>query len=235
MFDKKVIRKCIIIILIIVLIVFAINFIRRAFSRYESDGESGANPSLAFWVVNESLTNEDIMIEEIQPLPINVPDRENYIKNVEFTIQNYKNTLSAQVPLKYEIKLLATTNLPLKYELYQYGDDDVLKATPCIVSDELIKDDYGTVYREIKALPNKSNMNDFFFDKVEGETGKEIDKFLLKVWLPDYENDGYNHIHEVEGYNFNDANDQNYMFADLIDYINVEIKATQIISEEENK
>ena len=224
MFDKKVIRKCIIIILIIVLIFFAIKFIRRAFSRYESDGMSTGDVSLAFWVVNESLTNEDIMIENIQPLPINAPDRENYIKNIEFTIQNYKDTIVSQVPLKYEMKILSTTNLPLEYELYQYGDDNVLKTEKCVVSNELIKDEYGTVYREIKAIPSRSNINDFFFKKVEGEEGKEIDKFLLKIWLPDYENDGYD-------YNDN----QNYVFADLIDYINIEIKATQIISEEENK
>lgn len=224
MFDKKVIRKCIVIILIIVLIFLAINFIRRAFSRYESDGISSVGPNLAFWVVNESLTSQDIMIEDIQPLPTGAPDADSYIKNVEFTIQNYRESISSQVPLKYEIKLFATTNLPLKYELYQYGDDDVLNSAQCVVSNELVKDEYGTVYREIKALPNKSNNNDFFFDKVDGENGKETDRFLLKIWLPSNSDDGYS---------YND--EQNYVFADLIDYIKVEIKATQIISEEENK
>lgn len=224
MFDKKVIRKCIIIILIILLILIAINFIRRAFSRYESDGQSVVGPNLAFWVVNESLTSEDLFIEDIEPLPLNAADSESYIKNVEFTIQNYRESISTQVPLKYDIRILATTNLPLEYELYQYGDDGVIKSAKCDVSNELITDEYGTCYREIKALPSRSTVNDFFFDKVEGEEGKEIDRFVLKIWLPNAENDAYDY-----------ADNQNYMFADLIDYIKVEIRATQIISEEENK
>lgn len=224
MFDKKVIRKCIIILIIIVLIFFAINFIRRAFSRYESDGKSTIGPDLAFWVVNESLTSNDLQIENIEPMPTDAADKESYIKNVEFTIQNYRESISTQVPLKYEIRIFATTNLPLEYELYQYGDDDVLKTAPCVVSNELVTDTYGTCYREIKAAPSRSTINDFFFDKVEGETGKEIDRFLLKIWLPDAEGSGYNY-----------ADGQNYMFADLIDYVKVEIRATQIISEEENK
>lgn len=224
MFDKKVIRNCIIILIIIALIFVAINFIRRTFSRYESDGKSLVKPDLAFWVVNESLTSRDIMLEDIVPLPVDAPDAETYIKNVDFTIQNYRESISSQVPLKYEIKLFSTTNLPLQYELYQYSDDGLLKNSPCAVSNQLITDDYGTVYREIKALPSRENVNDFFFDKVEEEEGKEIDKFRLKIWLPSNKDDGY-------AYNDN----QNDIFEDLIDYIKVEIRATQIISEEENK
>lgn len=220
MFDKKVIHKSIIIILIILLILIAITFIRRAFSRYESDAQSSADVNLAFFVVNESFVSEEFSVGEIEPLPTDATDKEQYIKQVEFTVQNYKDTLSTDVPLKYDIRLFATTNLPLKYELYQYGDDGVIKTDPCVVSNELIYDEYGTCYREIKATSSNANGNDFFFDFVVGDLGKEIDKFLLKIWLPDHTTDDL-------------ASEENYIFADLVEYVKLEINAKQIISEEE--
>lgn len=222
MFDKKIIRNCIIIILIVVLMLFGIKYIRRAFSRYESDGEADANLNLAFWVVNESFVIKEFSLGEIQPLLQDEGyNREDYVKKVEFSVQNYKENsiISANVPIRYDIKVKATTNLPLKYKLYQYGDDDVLKTEPCEISEKIIQDSYGTSYKEIKANSNSLNGNDFFFDKVDGNSGKEKDKFILEVWLP-YDTEEYNNV-------------ENYVFADLIEYIEIEINAKQIISEDE--
>ena len=222
MFDKKVIRNCIIIILIIVLIFFGIKYMRRAFSRYESDGGTDAEMNLAFWVVNESFVTQGLSLGEIQPLMEGEGyNRDDYVKKVEFSVQNYKedSNISSNVPLRYDIQIRATTNMPLKYELYQYGDDDILKAEPCVVSNEIIEDRHGTCYREIKAISSSLNVNDFFFEKVDGENGKEKDKFVLEIWLP----------YQIEEYD----NDENYIFADLMEYIEIEINAKQIISEEE--
>ena len=115
MLDKKVIRKCIIIILIVLLILIAITFIRRTFSRYESDSEAIAPTDMALWIVNEGFTSENISIGELKPIPqgkydifdahilgvINgtqtmssllnddtVIGNENYVKAINFTIQN---------------------------------------------------------------------------------------------------------------------------------------------------
>lgn len=252
MLDKKVIRKSLIIILIILLILIAITFIRRTFSRYESDSESVAPVDMALWIVNEGFTTENFNIGEIKPIPKTNYDLfdadilsvvsgtktmgelisndtvlgyENYIKAINFTIQNYNEDeggnvgLVSSVPLKYEVKLTATTNMPLEYRLYQYNNDNtVINSIPCEVTDSIITDTDNTCYREIKALPHESNGNDFYLDD-EGASGvnTEKDKFLLLVWLPDQDNDKL-------------SSDQNYVFADLMEYIKLEIKAEQITS-----
>lgn len=253
MLDKKVIRKSLIIVLIILLILIGITFIRRTFSRYESTGESSAGTDMALWVVNEGFTSEDIYIGEIMPIPRKTSDSfesdilnvingtmtlesllgdestigtyEDYIKKISFSIQNYNeggtNPLVASVPLRYEIKLTTTTNMPLEYRLYQYNDDNnLLKNTPCVVSDEIITDTDRTCYREIKATPSNSNGNDFFLDNMTEGNNKEKDQFLLLAWLPDQDNDKL-------------SADENYVFADLVEYLNVEIKAEQITSADE--
>ena len=249
MLDKKVIRKSLIIILIILLIIIGITFIRRTFSRYESDSESTAPADMALWIVNEGFTTENINIGQISPIPqekselfesqlLNIISGtatmstilsddtvlgyENYIKAINFTIQNYNEDngnvgLVSSVPLKYEVKLTATTNMPLEYRLYKYNDsNDIINSAPCVVSDNIITDSDGTCYREIKA---SANANDLFLDD-EGEEGvnTEKDKFLLLAWLPDQDNDLLT------------SSGENYMFADKIEHIKLEIKAEQLMS-----
>lgn len=256
MLDKKVIRKSLIIILIILLILIAITFIRRTFSRYESDSESTAPVDMALWIVNEGFTTENLNIGEITPIPKTQYDLfdahilgvvtgtqtmgsliqddtvigyENYIKAINFTIQNYNEDedgnvgLVSSVPLRYEIKLTTTTNMPLEYRLYQYDNSNsIINSTPCVVSDNIITDSDGTCYREIRALPHDSNGNDFFLDDEGiGGVNTEKDKFLLLAWLPDQDNDRLT------------SNSENHMFADLMEYIKLEIKAEQIMSGDE--
>ena len=257
MLDKKVIRKSLIIILIILLILIAITFIRRTFSRYESDSESIAPVDMALWIVNEGFTTENLNIGEITPIPVEknelfdthilgifegtktmgsliqddtVVGYEDYIKAINFTIQNYNEDgdgdvgLVSSVPLRYEIKLTATTNMPLEYRLYQYDNSNsIINSTPCVVSDNIITDSDGTCYREIRALPNDSNGNDFYLDDEGiGGVNTEKDKFLLLAWMPDQNNDRLT------------SNDENHMFADLMEYIKLEIKAEQIMSGDED-
>lgn len=253
MLDKKVIRKSLIIILIILLILIAITFIRRTFSRYESNSESTAPVDMALWIVNEGFTTEELNLGEIIPIPKSKNDvfdsqilgivegsqtmaslfdddtiigYENYIKAINFTIQNYNEDadgnvgLVSSVPLRYEVKMTATTNMPLEYRLYQYDDSNtIIKSTPCVVSDTIVTDSDGTCYREIRALPHESNGNDFYLDDERvGGVNTEKDKFLLLAWLPDQDNDKLT------------SENENHMFADLMEYIKVEIKAEQITS-----
>lgn len=230
MLDKKIIRKSIIILLIILVILIAITLIRRVFSRYESSATSIANPQLAFWAVNDSIQIEKLSVGNISPVSNEelaeitvgsvVNSEDAHIKEVEFSFKNYDGGLTTNVPLKYDITLTATTNMPLKYELYQYGDDNALKGTPCTLEEELIVDEDGTFYRKMKAEAGKEG-NDFYLSAVKDKNdteGKEIDKFVLRVWLPDSENDGYN--------------GENYVFADLIEDITLELNAEQLVEDD---
>lgn len=249
MLDKKVIRKSLIIILIILLILVGITLIRRTFSRYESNSEAVAPADMALWIVNEGFVSEEINLGEIIPIPKSVHDEhllsvldgtmeietvlgkevvkdyDQYIKPITFSIQNYNEKengevgLVSSVPLKYNIKITATTNMPLEYKLYQYKDDNTeLNTTPCAVTDQLVQDDDNTWYRQITAV--SGGTNDFLLDAgLEADVNAEKDKFLLLVWLPDNENDAL-------------ASTENHMLADLMEHIKVEINAVQRMSGE---
>ena len=251
MLDKKVIRKSLIVIAIILLILIGITLIRRTFSRYESNSESAVPTDMALWIVNEGFVSEEINIGEIIPIPKDtydahllsvldgsmeietvlgkeyVKDYRDYIKPITFSIQNYNEKangdvgLVSSVPLKYEIKITATTNMPLEYKLYQYNNDNItLNSIPCVVTDEPVQDDDGTWYRQITAV--NGGANDFLLDAgLEADVNAEKDTFLLLIWLPDNENDA-----------FTDASYENNILADLMEHIKIEIKAEQRMSGE---
>lgn len=253
MLDKKVIRKSLIIILIVFLILMGIKFIRRAFSRYESTAESSSNTDMALWIVNEGFTSEDLYIGEIRPIPgktkgnfdaeiwnlvngtlsledflgesSNIGSMDDYVKRIDFSIQNYnegENPLVASVPLRYEVKLTTTTYMPLEYRLYQYNEDgDTIKTLPCVVEDNIVEDDDGTYYREIVAKPSEANGNDFYLDTMTIGNNKEKDKFMLVIWMPDQDNDILT------------SENENYLFADLMDHLKIEIKAEQKMAGDE--
>lgn len=250
MLDKKVIRKSLIIILIILLILIGITLIRRTFSRYESNSESKVPTDMALWIVNEGFVSEEINIGQLMPVPKDtydahllsvlngtmqietvagkeyVKDYRDYIKPVTFSIQNYNQKangdigLTSSVPLKYQIKVTATTNMPLEYRLYQYNNDNVtLNSTPCVVTDEPIQDDDGTWYRQITAV--NGGTNDFLLDAGTGGVNAEKDTFLLLVWLPDHENDALT------------GSTENHILADLMDHVKIEINAEQRMAGDE--
>lgn len=252
MLDKKVIRKSLIIILIVLLILIGIKYIRRAFSRYESIAETSSSTDMALWIVNEGFTSEDLYIGEIRPIPgmtqtnfdaaiwnllsgtlsledflgesDNIGTVDDYVKKIEFSIQNYnegENPLVSSVPLRYEVKLTATTFMPLEYRLYQYNEDgNTLKSLPCEVTERIVTDG-GIQYKEITAKPNESNGNDFYLDTMTIGNNKEKDKFMLIAWMPDQENDDL------------ETNTENYIFADLIEHLKIEIRAEQKLKEDE--
>lgn len=239
MLDKKVLRKSLIIILIILLILIGITFIRRAFSRYESLSKSSGDTDMALWIVNESFVSEEMYLGQIEPATDSASELladnpvanyettdPRFLKQIKFSIQNYnegENGLIASVPLKYEIKLTATTNMPLEYRLYQYGDDGVLKNTECTIEAELVQDEDNTWYKQVTALPGTYENNDFYLDNKEFDgvtVEKEKDEFLLLVWFPS------------QDFDIATSEQENYFFADKLEHLKLEIKAEQVMSGE---
>lgn len=201
MFDKQVIRKNIIRILCIIAIIFAIVFIRRTFSRYESNADSGVEADLAFWVVNDSLQESDVYIGEIAT---------GVYKDYTFTVSNFNDTISAKVPIQYRVVVDSTTNMPLQYSLYKKIDGN---DTACEQEETIYQDGDGTYYRKLES-------EEFNLGLVEHETDKETHTFILRVTLPNYDEDGLNDGEE---------DDENWMFADLVEYAKVSIDARQRI------
>ena len=62
------------------------------------------------------------------------------------TISNYENDKVAEVDLKYDLMIRATTNLPLEYELYK----NEYLTTNIIEEEEKIQDEYGTYFYNMK-------------------------------------------------------------------------------------
>lgn len=201
MFDKQVIRKYIIRILCIIAIIFAIVFIRRTFSRYESNADSGVEADMAFWVVNDSLQEKDVYIGEIAT---------GVTQDYTFTVSNFNESISAKVPIQYRVIVDSTTNMPLQYSLYKKIDGN---DTVCEQEESIYQDADGTYFKKMES-------EEFTMGFVEHDIDKETHTFTLRVTLPYYNEDGLN-----DGA----ADDQNWMFADLVEYAKVSIDARQRI------
>lgn len=191
MFDKKKIRKSLFILLLIAIIIAVIILIRNTLARYETTATSEKDVDVAFWIIDDSVKSDRMLIQDIYPA--------NDSFNYSFTVSNYEvvgsgQTISkrAETDLEYEIVLTATTNLPLEYQVQRNG-------VSCIESQELYTDDDGTYYRRIKLSSNRMNQGTDL-----------IDYYDLKITFPK-------------------SNYTNVDYADLIEYIKLDLTAKQII------
>lgn len=218
MFDKRTIKKSIIIILIVIGILFAITLIRRTLSRYESKATSTVEADLAFFVVDESFQTKDFFLGEIQPLPVDEEitegheDYDKYYKEIILTVQNYSDVHST-VPIDYDIIVDASTNMPLEYEIYELEDSGDFEA--CSITENIVENPTGVFYKEVVASAENA-ANDFHFAAVEDE----IDTIKIKVYFPSYANDDLT------------SSTNNYQFADKIEYLKITVDARQKIVEE---
>ncbi len=126
-----------IIILFVLLVVLCI-LIPFTLSRFRTEARGNAPIDVAFYLVNDTYTHQNITLNEMKP-----GDENSYT----FSVSNTDGTNRSEVTLDYEIVVRATTNLPLEYELYEVvsGTD-----TDAVLSSNIVTDDDGTYFREIK-------------------------------------------------------------------------------------
>ncbi len=235
MFDKEVIKKCFVILLVAITIITGIAFIRRTLSRYDSKAKSQVEADLAFWIVRESFQSKSFAIAgEIQPLPSTVNDISEiadsevsqYMKEVIFTVSNHNEDMGSTVPMKYNIIVESTTYMPLEYELFELvetTDEEgriIPQEKPCIITNppNVITDSYGTKMKQIIAGWDDNSLKMDYVD--EDGTGKQTDTFILKIKFPKYENDILT------------GSEENYYFADAIEYLKIKIDASQRVGDE---
>lgn len=240
MFDKEVIKKSLIIFLVVITIITGIAFIRRTLSRYDSKAKSQVEADLAFWIVRESFQSKSFAIAgEIQPLPSTVNDIseiadaetvEKHMKEVIFTVSNHNEDMGSTVPMKYNIIIESTTYMPLEYELFELVETTdaegnvTTQEKPCIITNppNVITDSYGTKMKQVIAGWDDNSLK---MDYVEEDgTGEQTDTFILRIKFPKYENDIL--IGSEEDY------EENYYFADAIEYIKIQIDASQRVGDE---
>ena len=202
---KKLVKSLIIISLIIIIIIVAIQ-IRSTLARYETTTETDRDVDVAFWIVDNSFKSDRLLLKDIQPSS-NVYEYTFTVSN--FDIENQANI--AETDLEYEIVLTTTTNLPLSYEIQRNG------TTYTGITERLYEDTDGTWYREIK-FGTTENPYPLSINTIQDDgTGKYVktritDTYILKVTFP-------------TEYSAN----QNY--ADLIEYVKIDLSARQKIAE----
>ena len=126
------------IIIFFILLVALCFLIPFTFSRFKTEARGDAGIDVAFYLLNDTYTHQNITLEEMKP-----GDEKSYT----FSVSNTDGTNRSEVTLEYEVVVQATTNLQLEYELYEVesGVD-----TNVIASSSIITDDDGTYFKEIK-------------------------------------------------------------------------------------
>lgn len=159
MFSKKkfVLFSKINVLLLVLLLV--IKLMPITLSKYESMAVGKAMVNVAFYLIDADYYSQSIKLDSLSPRD------EGYVYN--FSVSNYKDDVSSEVDIEYELSLVTTTNLPLRYELYM--NEDYSSATSVnLVSEGNTKvelDGDGTYFKTISL--SKEDM--LYKDKVKND------------------------------------------------------------------
>lgn len=118
--------------LVLILLVGIIVF-PSTLSRFQSNGNSDVKVDVAFSLLQTDELIETVALDEI------LPDGKTH--EYKFSVKNYDDDgKRLDINLKYSITFKTTTNLPIKYELYD-GNDKKLD-----VDFQIIQDEDGTYF-----------------------------------------------------------------------------------------
>ena len=202
MLEKKKILKILIVIFMLVTIIVLIHeIIKDTNAKYASEAMTSRDVDVAFVITDSSIKEGNILLEDIHPSE--TPYKYN------FSISNNYEGKRAETQMEYTIRLIASTNIPLEYDLYKKGKEPSEPNIKCTKKENIIQDEYGTQYKEIIFEPKTNNFN-------LGILENEIDLMELQVKFPT-------------------TVVSNYKYADLISNLRIEIEARQIIDETTEK
>lgn len=163
MIDKKKLFKSLTIISLIIIIIFATIQITKTLARYETTGTGKGDVDVAFWAVGNTFQTEDITLSNIYPSDTPF--------EYTFSVSNFnEDGKRAETDLEYDITIIASTYLPLSYEITKNG-------TVCTKDDQLYIDVDDTYYRQIRL---ETNTNNFTMDCGSDKT----DTFVIKITFP---------------------------------------------------
>lgn len=148
-------------------------------SKYETVTNSNADIDVAFYLIKEDYKLMTLNLGSI------LPQNQEYVYT--FSIGNKDQEKVAEVDLSYELKIRTTTNLPLNYKLYRNQKYDNPNSVNIITSNEIIPDENGTIFRNIKT------------DKVTLKyTNPQTDVYYLVVQFPEnYNTEKYQNVIEM--------------------------------------
>ena len=126
------------IILFFILLIILCFLIPFTLSRFRTEARGDAPIDVAFYLVNDTYTRQNITLDEMKP-----GDEKSYT----FSVSNTDGTNRSEVTLEYEVVVRTTTNLQLEYELEEItsGED-----VDVVLSSNVVADEDGTYFKEIK-------------------------------------------------------------------------------------
>lgn len=113
-FNKKELKKYLIITIVIMLIVVVLGTLNLTQARYETDTNIKVEPNLAFFLVDVQSQSGQIKLDSM------IPSTTPYLYT--FNVSNFYKTKKANVDLKYTVEIITTTNMPLRYKIYKGSD-----------------------------------------------------------------------------------------------------------------
>ena len=114
MFSKKKFLLTVKINILIVLLLVFVKLMPVTLSKYETVANSKVDSNIAFYLLDTNYYTESIKLSSLSP------SDNPYIYT--FTVSNFNDTKESEVDIEYDLSLIMTTNLPLRYKLYKNED-----------------------------------------------------------------------------------------------------------------
>lgn len=135
-------KKVLIITFLVAFIIFLFLIkISISFSRYQSSVVGEINSNVAFYLFKVDYMTRQIKLTDMSP------SSTPYV--FTFSVANYDQNKRCEVDLSYVLKIVTTTNIPLRYKLYMNEDYTNANSTNLISSSntDVSLDDYGTYFQ----------------------------------------------------------------------------------------
>lgn len=120
--------------ILIIILLLIIKIMPVTLSKYQSSGIGNMNSNIAFYLISADYLTQNIKLTDL------TPSDEAYVYT--FTIGNKKEEEISEVDIEYTLSIVTTTNLPLRYELYENtnyqeeGSVNLISATNTVVSSD---------------------------------------------------------------------------------------------------
>lgn len=121
MFSKKKFLLISKINLLVILLLILIKIMPVTLSKYQSSGIGNMNSNIAFYLLTVDYLTQRIKLSDL------TPSDNPYVYT--FTVGNEKDSKTSEVDIEYILSIVTTTNLPLRYELYEnsnYQDENAV-------------------------------------------------------------------------------------------------------------
>lgn len=118
--------------ILIIILLLIIKIMPVTLSKYQSSGIGNMNSNIAFYLISADYLTQNIKLTDL------TPSDEAYVYT--FTIGNQKEEKVSEVDIEYTLSIVTTTNLPLRYELYENanyqeeGSVNLISTTNTVVS-----------------------------------------------------------------------------------------------------